>query len=75
MHRAGRISCLIRQPELLICINGHKIASYFADFTYVDVDGNSVYEDTKSKATKTPVYRLKKKLVECLYNIKIVEIE
>jgi len=75
LHRAGQISCLIRQPELPICINGHKIASYFADFTYRDADDNVVYEDVKSKPTRTPVYRLKKKLVECLYSIKIVEVE
>ena len=45
---------------------------YVADFTYYE-DGNLVVEDTKSPATKTPVYRLKKRLMAEKYNIVIKE--
>jgi len=33
-----------------------------------------VVEDVKSKATKTAVYQLKKKLVKALYGVEIVEV-
>ena len=44
--------------------NGETIRpiNYFADFSYIDAEGNEVVEDVKSKATKTPVYSIKKKL-------------
>lgn len=45
---------------------------YVADFTYYE-DGKLVVEDTKSLATKTPVYRLKKRLMAEKYNIVIKE--
>jgi len=45
---------------------------YVADFTYYE-DGKLVVEDTKSPATKTPVYRLKKRLMAEKYNIVIKE--
>ena len=45
---------------------------YVADFAYYE-DGKLVVEDTKSPATKTPVYRLKKRLMAEKYNIVIKE--
>jgi hypothetical protein len=36
--------------------------------------GEQVTEDVKSKATKTAVYQLKKKLVKALYGVDIVEV-
>lgn len=45
---------------------------YVADFTYYE-DGKLVVEDTKSPATKTPVYRLKKRLMAEIYDIEIKE--
>lgn len=68
--------CLIRdlklQPKFPIIVKGKKVCDYFADFGYWDVDkGDFVVEDVKGM--KTPVYRLKKKLVEALYGIKITE--
>ena len=44
-------------------VNGKKIGTYVADFQYL-VNGRSVIEDVKSSATKTPVYKLKKKIIE-----------
>ena len=46
---------------------------YVADFTYYE-DGNLVVEDVKSPVTKTPLYRLKKRLLAEKYNIKIREV-
>ena len=78
--RAGEIENLEMQPKYPITLNGIKIATYIADFRYVSrkqgpqgQDGHVVVEDVKG--TKTPVYRLKKKLVEALYSgVKIEEI-
>lgn len=36
---------------------------YEADFVYKDKDGKTVIEDVKSKATKTPAYNIKKKMM------------
>lgn len=62
------------QEEFELIVNGVKVASYFADFTYQTSFGK-VVEDVKSTATrKNPVYRLKNKLVNAIYGIKITEI-
>lgn len=47
---------------------------YIADFVYRDKNGQEVVEDAKSKATKTEVYRLKKKLMLDKYGIRIKEV-
>jgi len=47
------------------------IGSYRADFTYVNEDGQPIVEDVKG--FRTPVYRLKKKLMRALYGIEILE--
>lgn len=52
---------------------GTMIAKYKADFVYF-VHGVRVVEDVKSKATKTRLYELKKKLMFDNYKITIKEI-
>lgn len=47
-------------------------AAYIADFTYRDVEGNLIVEDTKG--VKTPDYILKRKLMLERYGIRIREI-
>lgn len=72
LEKSGVISHLELQPRYDCVVNGKKICSYRADFRYFN-DQNSVVEDVKG--FKTPVYRLKKKLVEALYpGIRILEI-
>jgi hypothetical protein len=46
--------------------------TYIADFTYFEKDGQQVIEDVKG--VRTPVYRLKKKIIEAEYGIAITEI-
>lgn len=48
--------------------------AYIADFVYIDADGKKIVEDTKSKATKTKDYIIKRKLMLYKYGIKIKEI-
>ena len=49
-----------------------KEIKYVADFTYYE-DGKLVVEDTKSPVTRTPLYRLKKRLLAEKYGIEIKE--
>jgi hypothetical protein len=70
----GAITDLELQPAFPIIVNERRIAVYSADFAYTDVEsGNWIIEDVKGGQT-TPVYRLKKRLVEAIYNVKICEV-
>lgn len=71
LEKANVISGLKLQPEFKVVVNGVYICTYRADFSYNE-SGKSVVEDVKGM--KTPVYRLKKKLVEALHGIKITEV-
>ena len=56
-----------------VCVE--QSVCYVADFVYVDVvTGEKVVEDTKSDATKTKDYKIKRKLMLYLKNIRINEI-
>lgn len=74
LQNAGEISELNHHVTFTFVHNGMKIGAYEADFTY-NKDGKEVVEDVKSKITaKLPVYRLKKKMMEAFYGIKIQEV-
>ncbi len=90
LQRAGEISHIELQPVYPIEVNGVHICDYRAVMRYRDRDGNTVVEDVKADAYKRvplaggkskqvpvrdPVYLLKKKLVEALYQITIREVE
>lgn len=48
---------------------------YVADFTYFDADtGVLTVEDTKSKATRTKDYIIKRKLMYAIHGIKVKEV-
>lgn len=55
-------------------VGGKHICTYIADFVVRYADERIEVVDVKSKATMTPVYKIKKKLVESLYGVKIIEI-
>jgi hypothetical protein len=79
LQRAGAISHLQLQPRFPCVINGLRICIYVADFSYCDPRrpgssgqvGCTVVEDVKGVAT--PLYKLKKRLVEALYPGVIIE--
>jgi len=49
--------------------------AYFADFAYIlNETGEMIVEDTKSPATRTPEYRIKRKLMLWVHGIKILEV-
>lgn len=73
LERAGEIENLELQPKYSVDINGKHICNYFADFRYFDKHyKKTITED--AKGMKTDVYKIKKKLVEAIYSIKIVEV-
>ena len=72
-ERAGEIARLECQPEYKISVNGTHVCKYKADFRYFEIGAQKqIVEDVKGVIT--PVYRLKKKLVEAIYHVKIVEV-
>jgi hypothetical protein len=73
MHARGddKIIEIELQPKFPIVVNGKKICTYIADFRIVYADRRIVIEDVKG--FKTSIYKLKKKLVEAIYKINIIE--
>lgn len=72
LERSGDIRNLKRQPRFDLVVNGVKVGYYKADYEYdLTTTGAHIVEDCKG--FKTPVYRLKKKLVKALYGIDILE--
>ncbi len=73
LQRAGKIDGLTCQVPFEVRLNGEKICVYVADFRYLDLETTGyVIEDVKGM--RTPVYKLKKRLVEAQYGIVITEI-
>jgi hypothetical protein len=70
LERAGRIRCLQLQPRYPLVVNGHDLGEYRGDFIYEE-NRMVVVEDVKG--VRTPLYRLKKKLVRALYGLTILE--
>ena len=64
LQSANAIDNLELQPEFQLYVNGTKVCKYVADFRYFNIATQEwIVEDVKSPASKTPVYRLKKKIL------------
>lgn len=82
LEAAGAIAALELQPEYRIVVTpiapparAIDCGRFRADFRYRDLgSGAVVIEDAKSAATKTTAYRLRKRLIEAIYGISIVEV-
>lgn len=72
LAKAGEIRGLTLQPKFECWINGFKVLTYFADFEYWDNNGKRFVED--AKGIRTPVYKLKKKIIEAQHLIEITEV-
>lgn len=68
-----RVFSYKEQVPYEIKVNGKKICNYILDFEVKRLGNVTEYIDVKG--ISTPVYKLKKKLIEALYNIKITEIK
>jgi len=82
LERLGVIRDLELQPRYPIVVRELKDVAlwitcghYTADFRYLETETGAVaVEDVKSKATRTTAYRLRKRLVEAIYGIRILEV-
>jgi hypothetical protein len=73
MQRANLIEDLQLQPRYGLCVNGKLICTYVGDFRYFDRQTKAeCLED--AKGMETPVYKLKRKLMQAIYGIEIKEI-
>ena len=75
MQRAGYIEDLQRQVkfELIPKQEGERACHYVADFVYKDtITGETIVEDTKGFVTD--VFKIKRKLFQYRYGIKIKQI-
>ena len=83
MQQVGAIRDLELQPSFSLFaavltpnafVQSVEVSAYRADFRYYSVEhGAVIVEDVKSPATATPLYRLKKRLLEANYGIEILE--
>lgn len=71
-EKIGKIFKLELQPVYECIVNGMLICRYKGDFKYNTIDPiTTVVEDVKGM--RTPIYKLKKKLMKSLFNIEIKE--
>ena len=69
LEKQGLISALTIHPHYDLKVAGQKICTYVADFAYRDEGNNRRVEDFKG--VLTPVFKIKWKLFEALFDIKI----
>jgi len=69
LERNGDISGLKVHPVFPVEIAGRPICKVILDFRYEDKNGDEVFEDVKGK--DTALSRLKRKMVEAVYNIDV----
>ena len=70
-ERYGKNGRRLKDKEILL----ERKCCYVADFVYTDnKTGKTVVEDTKSEATRTPEYIIKRKLMLYKYGIRIREV-
>lgn len=72
LARAGEITSLQLQPVFEYRIRNQPIFKYVADFAYFTREGQQIIEDVKG--VRTPLYKLKKKIIEAEYGITIMEL-
>lgn len=79
-QRAGHIFDLQLQRRFKLEVNGILICTYIADATFLDKGGLLHVQDVKGgkggkdRGTRTPEYRIKKKLMKAIYGIEIEEV-
>jgi hypothetical protein len=70
MEKAGKIANLRSQVAMSLQVNGEHVGAIVVDFVY-ERAGRTVYEDVKSQATITPLFKWKAKHFLAQYGTKI----
>lgn len=68
LEELGEIHNLKLQTSIPFLINGKKMFTYKPDFEFDDLMGHHIVD---VKGVLTPVFKLKKKLIEAQYNVEI----
>ena len=68
LEELGKITDLKLQPKFPFIYNNKKMFTYIADFSYTDEFGTHIID---VKGVSTPIFKLKKKLIESQYKIEI----
>jgi hypothetical protein len=72
LKRSPLVKCVERKRAFQLVVKDEKICSYVCDWAVEWKDGRlEVYD---AKGCKTPVYRIKKKLMKAIYDIEIIEL-
>ena len=74
-NESDRVVHIELQPRFDIIVNGKKIGFYKADFKTTYADNRIEIVDVKGlkKGSAYQLFKIKKKIVEALYNIEIIE--
>jgi hypothetical protein len=73
LETTGKITHLEQQPSYQVTVDGKPICKYVADFRYRMADsGLLIVEDVKG--VTTPIFNLKRKLVEATYPGTVISI-
>lgn len=74
-RESDRVTSWKRQVKYPVIVNKIKICDYYLDFEILYADGRTEYVDVKGyqKGVAYALFTLKKKLVEALYGIRIIE--
>jgi hypothetical protein len=71
LEKAGKITQLRHHVRYPLEVAGIPICEYELDFEYVDESGLRHYEDVKTHATSTQLFRVKKRLMAALHGINV----
>ena len=75
LERVGEIADLFVHRRFPLIVKDTRVGAYVADFTYELVkEKRFVVEDVKSTATRTALYKFKRKVFEAQYPLRILEI-
>ena len=77
LKKAGEITDFVHQVPFIYTYEGKKMFKYISDFVVIHLDGTRTIEDVKAfdkkkgKFLTTPLFNLKKKLIEAQHKIEI----
>jgi hypothetical protein len=73
LQKSGEIANIETHVRYEFHVNGIFVGAYELDFRITYADGRVEHIDTKSKATLTALYRIKKQLMKACHDIDLIE--